>query len=491
MSAAAREAPGEGHAAGLREVDVLVLGVGSAGSRAARAAREAGASTVAVEAGDELGGLCILRGCMPTKTLLETAHRVAEIRDARRFAIEVGAPHVDFEALMERTRALVARFQRAKVASITGGGFELVRGTPRFVSRNEVEVDGQRYRARAIVIATGSKTREIAGCHDARVLTSDDVFALSEAPGRVVVLGAGAVGLELATFLARMGTRVTLVNRSPIFGHQDEVFGRELRDALVEEMEVLVPARFVEARRDGSETLVRIEITSVEHAGAASSSAASKTIERPCDFVLNATGRVPSFDGLDVEAAGLAVEDGRIAVDAFLRAGGEASTTLLAGDASDLHGILHEANREGEVAGRNAARLAGRLDGTLETLDPRVPAMSVVFSDPVYASVGLTPQDCERRGLRYRMAQKRFPEQGRGIVQGARFGGLRIVAALDSDNGGRRLLGAQILGARADDLIHIPAAILTMGGSVDDLHRVPWYHPTLAEAFIEVTRALR
>ncbi|MCB9882839.1 MAG: FAD-dependent oxidoreductase [Planctomycetes bacterium] len=457
-----------------REVDVVVLGVGSAGSRAARVAAEAGARTVAIEAGARLGGLCILRGCMPTKTLLETAHRLFDIGEAGRFGIRAERPTLDFAAMMERTHQLVARFQRAKVASIESGPYELVRGAPRFVSTKAVEVEDTRFVAKAFVIATGSKPHPLPHEFDVRVLTSDDVFELEAPPKRVAVIGGGAVGVELATWFARIGTTTSLVNRSALLHRSDPELGRELARALEHEMDLLVPAEIVAARPDGDESIV----TFADPQGGLH--------ERRVDFVLNATGRVPDFDGLDIERLAPDFEsDRRPLVDATFRTA--LPHVFLAGDVSGVHGILHEANREGEVAGRNAARVAGRLDGPLESLDERVPKMSVIFSDPPYATVGLSPSDCDRHGIPYRAADKRFAEQGRGIVHGAQFGAMRLVVHAED----RRVLGCQILGPRADDLIHVPAAMMSMQGTVDDLYRVPWYHPTLAEAFVEVCRALR
>ena len=131
--------------------------------------------------------------------------------------------------------------------------------------------------------------------------------------------------------------------------------------------------------------------------------------------------------------------------------------------------------------------LAGVLDGDLETLDEGVPPLDVVFTDPVFASVGQTTQQLERRGVAFEQAVKRFPEQGRGIVHGARYGALRLIAEPGVQG---KVLGCQILGARADDLIHIPTAVISLGGTVEQMLRIPWYHPTLAEAFVEVCRDL-
>ncbi|RMG07625.1 MAG: FAD-dependent oxidoreductase [Planctomycetota bacterium] len=449
--------------------DVIVLGVGTAGSRAAATAARAGARVLAIEAGAELGGLCILRGCMPTKTLLETAHRLHEIRDAARFGIAAPPPRLDFGAMMRRTRRLVRRFQRAKVASIEGAGYELRRARARLLDPHTVEVEGERCAAKAIVLATGSRPRPLPFPVEegTPVLTSDDLFALRAAPRRALVVGAGAVGLEFAQWLARCGSQVVLANRSPLLRRWDPELGQELARALGEELTVAAPLAFEEISsealraRDGLGREVRYPVG---------------------DFVLNAVGRVPDLGGLGLEALGL--DPTAPSFDEHLRLGG-LSHVFVAGDATGTRALLHEANREGAVAGANAA-LVARGEAPREVLDPTVPPLMVIFTDPPFACVGRTPQACEAEGIPYAVATKRFPQQGRGIVVGARHGLVRLLA----EPGGGKLLGCQILGPRADDLIHVPAAVLTLGGTAGDLYRTPWYHPTLAEAFIEVARSL-
>lgn len=459
----------------MQDWDVIVLGCGSAGSRAAREAQAAGARCLAIDSSVELGGLCILRGCMPTKTLLETAHRMHDIHDASRFGIEVGGDvQLDFAAMMERCHSLVKRFQRAKVASIEGAEYSLLRGQPRFVDPHTIEVDGAQHRAKAIVIATGSTVRSIdEGEGGARVLTSDDMFTLDRKPDAALVIGGGAVGIEFATWLARIGCRTTLVNRSPLLHRKDRAIGAELMQALAEEMELIVPGTIHGMRREGDATVVEV-----------SSGDDGQIVTRHVDFVLNAVGRVPSFDGLAIENAGFDADSDVLTNGESLRT--EQAHIFVAGDVSAKHGILHEANREGTLAGRNAARVAGVLDGEIEDFDRSIPASEVIFCDPPYASCGLTPQQCEARGIDFEVAEKRFPEQGRGIVMGARYGRVRLLCA-PADG---RVLGCQVFGPRGDDLMQIVVSVMTMGGTVHDMMRIPWYHPTLAEAFIEVARSL-
>jgi pyruvate/2-oxoglutarate dehydrogenase complex dihydrolipoamide dehydrogenase (E3) component len=455
------------------DYDVIVIGCGSAGSKAAATVQGLGGRVLAVDPAEELGGLCILRGCMPTKTLLETTHRLHEIKDAARFGISVGAPELDFAAVMERMRQLRARFQRAKVGSIERAGYELRRARARFVDPHTVELEGQSLRAKAYVLATGSVVRPLGVPvpDGVDVKTSDDMFQLEAVPKRALVLGAGAVGLEFAQWLARIGAETTLSTRSHLLHRTDLALGEELRAALSEEMRVIAPARLaaVETAPGGA---IRVRLEPAEGA----------PVEVETDLLLNATGRVAAFDGLGLDQAGLDA--------AALRPGptlqAPVEHVFVAGDASRRRQILHEANLEGAIAGRNAARMAGLLEGDIEAYDAGIPPVEVIFTDPPVANVGLSPQVCEARGIACREAIKKFPQQGRGIVMGASHGWVRLV----TDPGSGRVLGCQMIGARADDLIHIPATVMSLGGTVQQMFEVPWYHPTLAEAFIELCREL-
>jgi len=453
--------------------DVIVIGCGTGGSKAAATAAAAGARVLAIEGGEQLGGLCILRGCMPTKTLLETAHRVHDLRDAERFGIRNATGELDFGLQMERMRRLVARFRQAKENGIKNGGYELRWGRPRFVDRHTIELDGEKLSAKAFVLATGSRVSELPfpTGEGVDVRDSDDMFLLESPPDSVAVLGAGAVGLEFAQWLARMGTDVTLMNRSPLLRRFDLEIGEELARAFRAEMTVIVgtcPSEIVAG--PGGKTTVRYERDGKDH-------------ELHVDFVLNAVGRVPDLDGLGLEAIGLDPGAG-VAVDQRMRT--PLDHVFAAGDAIGRRLILHEANLEGALAGKNAARVAGVLGGEIESYDPAIPAVEVIFTDPPFATVGSTAKDCETRGIAYSDAVKRFAEQGRGIIMGAEYGMTRLLC----EPGGGKILGCQILGPRADDLIHIPATVMSFGGTAKQMHAVPWYHPTLAEAFIELTRTL-
>ncbi|MEM7519106.1 MAG: FAD-dependent oxidoreductase, partial [Planctomycetota bacterium] len=198
------------------------------------------------------------------------------------------------------------------------------------------------------------------------------------------------------------------------------------------------------------------------------------------DAILNATGRMPNFDGLNLEATGLDMESLPAANDSMQSS---VEHVFLAGDCSGHHQILHTANVEGAIAGRNAARVAQKLDGGPEGWPENYPDVEAVFTDPPFASVGHSIEPLRQAGVKFLHAEKHFSGQGRGIVMGAQHGFIRLLA---EESG--TLLGAQILGPRADDLIHVFSTAIGLGASAQDMERLPWYHPTLCEAILDVVR---
>ncbi len=451
------------------DYDVIVIGGGSAGTSAAEAASAAGARTMMINDG-ELGGLCILRGCMPTKAMLASAHAIhaAEHLDPFGACLE-GKVVPDFARIMARKDAKVARFKKAKLDSIEAADYEVLDARARFSSHGGVEAGNRTLVARAYVIATGSAPRSLStpGIDEVPVLTSDDVMRLKSAPATLLVQGAGPVALELAQFFARVGTRVLLLCRSPLLWRYDTDVGRELGLVLQNEprLELLAPAMIRELRKDGSGLVARIGFEQGEREFAA-------------DALLVATGRRPALSGLGLEHVGLETTDGLLEHDIHM------CTTnphvFVAGDATGSFQILHLANEEGIVAGHNAAGSDPR-----RTIDRRL-KMSVIFTDPPFAQVGLSEPEARQQGLDIAVGLARFPQTGRAITMDTLHGLWKLIA----DRRSGEILGSTILGPRADDLIHLVAVMMRYRGKVQDVDSLPWYHPTLSEVMIDLARGM-
>ncbi len=459
------------------DFDVAVLGGGSAGTSAARASEDTGARTVMINDG-ELGGLCILRGCMPTKAMLASAHVLHEANHPEAFGLRrEGRVVADFPAIMARKAAMVERFKAAKIASIEAQDYEVIDGRARFVNPEEIEVSGRRIRARAYVIATGSipTILPIPGLEECGYLTSDDVMRMEAPPKRLVVQGAGPIGLELAQFFARIGSDVLLVNRSPLLSKCDDDAGAELTRSIEaeERFDLAVPGKILSLeRRDDASIAFEIE------------AAASGRFVHYADALLMAAGRQPEIADLGLEAAGIDAGDFEIKHDEKLQTSNP--RVFVAGDATGCHQILHIANQEGAVAGKNAAKTARSEGGADERMDYRL-KMTVIFSDPPFATVGMNEVELKAAGRRFITGSARFPETGRAITMGTTHGVWKLFA--DPENG--RILGSSILGPRADDLIHLVAQMMFYDGTFEDIAAMPWYHPTLSEVMLNLLRTLR
>jgi pyruvate/2-oxoglutarate dehydrogenase complex dihydrolipoamide dehydrogenase (E3) component len=453
----------------MPDYDVIVVGGGSAGTSAAAAAARAGARTLMVNDG-ELGGLCILRGCMPTKAMLASAHPLHELRRSESFGLRLEGRLVpDFARILERKQAKVRRFQRAKVARVEAHDYEVRFGRASFAPGGGLLVAGRPLTARAYVVATGSvpDSLPLPGLDKVPVLNSDDVMCLPTAPAALLVQGAGSVGLELAQFFAWIGTKVLLVNRSPLLSRYDADCGAELTRALADEpnLELAVPGRIELLLPAGSGLLARVR--------------ADDTLrEFRADALLMATGRRAAVEGLELEHVGLRCDGGRVEHDATMRTTNPA--VYVAGDATGCHQVLHLASQEGAVAGANAAGIE-----PTERMDYRL-KMNVVFSDPVFAQVGATEDEARRLGRDVIVGVARFPETGRAITMEIEHGLWKVIA----DRRDGEILGSAILGPRADDLAHLISTLMHYRATVEQICRLPWYHPTLAEVLLVVGRDL-
>jgi pyruvate/2-oxoglutarate dehydrogenase complex dihydrolipoamide dehydrogenase (E3) component len=452
------------------DYDVVVLGGGSAGSSAAAAAAERGARTLMINDG-ELGGLCILRGCMPTKSMLAAAHVIHEAQHLEPFGARLdGRVEVDFAAIATRKDRHVERFKRAKIESIESQPYELLDARAKFVSSDTVEAGGRQIRARSFVIATGSNAAmlPIPGLESVPVWTSDDVMQLRTPPRRLLVQGAGPIGLELAQFFARVGTEVTLVNRSQLLAKSDAESGQVLHAALDDEprFDVVVPGTIKTLAPHGDGLIA----TLVADDG--------KEQNLEADALLMAVGRSAAIQDLGLDAAGVHTERGSIPHDGGMRT--NRPNIWVAGDSTGRYQILHLANEEGRLAGHHAA------GGEVREIDYRL-KMSVVFTDPPFAQVGMSEDEARGRGIEVVIGRANFPETGRAITMETRHGLWKLIIARDSGE----ILGSSIIGPRADDLIHVISSMMHFGGKLDDIERMPWYHPTLSEVILNLLRDAR
>lgn len=459
------------------QFDFVVIGGGSAGYAAAGTAAKLGLRVALIEGGQDVGGLCILRGCMPSKTLIESANRFETLRRAREFGLRAECIGVDGGEIMARKERLVEEFASYRKQQIETGAFEFIRGWARFADAHVLEVRGiegdgetRRIFAKTILIATGSvlKRVELPGLAETGFLDSDAVLASARIPKSVIVLGAGAIGLELAHYYLALGVEVTILQRS---------------QQVLKEMDGDVAASLARAfTRRGARmffctTLVRFEKTAAgEKRVIFQQEGVEKSVK--AEEIIYALGRAPALDGLGLDRAGLAAMNGRLSVNLCQQT--SVPHIFAAGDAAGPHEIVHIAIQQGELAARNAARLlqAPAKGGgePLEQIDYRL-KLFVVFSEPQAAAVGFTERELLAARADYRVARYSFADHGKAMVRGETDGFVKLIAAA----GSCELLGAAAVGPLAGELIHEIAVALYFHATAHDLMQVPHYHPTLSE----------
>jgi len=451
-------------------VDVAVIGAGTAGLAAYRAAKARGARSVLIEGGP-YGTTCARVGCMPSKLLIAAAEASHAIDRAPGFGVHVeGAKRIDGRAVMDRVRRERDRFVGFVLEGVEGiAASDRIRGHARFVDRNTLQVEGgPRIEARAIVIATGSRPSLpalLANLGD-RLVVNDDVFSWGDLPESVAVFGPGVIGLEIGQALARLGVRVVVLGRGGRVGSiTDPVVRAAAIKAFSGDFHLDPCAQVSRVERVGDE----VEVAYVDTDG--------KTVSERFDYVLAATGRVPNIDRLAIENARLATDASgvpRYSRDT-LQAGD--TSVFIAGDVADDKPLLHEAADEGRIAGDNAARFPAVAPGLRRAL------LSVVFTDPQIAIVGggmaaLAPG--------FVAGEVSFEDQGRSRVMLRNHGHLRVYA--DPSDG--RFLGAEMAGPDAEHIGHLLAWALQARMTVAQMLDMPFYHPVVEEGLRTALRDL-
>lgn len=442
------------------DYDLIVIGGGSAGYAAASLAQNLGARVAIVDQGP-LGGLCILRGCMPTKTILRSSDVLSLVRRAGEFGLSPVRADADLAAIIDRKNRIIQEFARYRAEQLKDPRFDLLQERARFVSPRAIRAGDRTLTARGFIIATGSVPAEypIPGLKEAGYIASDEALELRQAPKSMIVLGGGPVAVELAQFFARTGTQTALVQRGPhILSKGDEDLARPVEARFREEgMAVFTGTRLDRVERRGNTRTVYFH-----HEGKEKSVSA--------EVILQALGRKPNTRDLGLEDAGVETRDGRVQVDAEMRASQQ--NIFAAGDVNGLHDAVHIAIQQGEVAAWNAVnpdKPQRRMDDRMKT--------AVVFTDPQVASVGLSEKECKAGGVAYLTASYPFDDHGKSICMGETHGHVKLLC----DPGTGEIIGGHIAGPEAAELIHQIIAVMHFRGTVRDLAAMPHYHPTLSE----------
>lgn len=453
-----------------REVDVAIIGAGSAGMNAYSEVQSAGKSCLLIEGG-EYGTTCARVGCMPSKLVIAAADVAHTVADADRFGIVTDDWRVDAAAVFERVRRYRDRFVSGVVDKIESFPEEhRLRGCVRFVEPNVLEVDGHgKLTAAAVIIATGSQPRvppPLRSIAD-HAWFSDDIFELERLPETLAVIGTGIVGLELGQALDRLGVHVTFFDRTTHPGpFSDPELQKCAREIFGERLDVRLEVEITGARYSDGEFTLEWE--------GAEGDANRGSYER----VLVAAGRAPNIEGLNLEALGLPLDerglppwDPRTTQCADL-------PVFLAGDVSGHVPLLHEAADEGRIAGRNASLFPQ------VTAHVRRTPLAIAFCHPQLATAGERYADLDPDDIC--VGELDFSGQGRAMVTGRAEGLVRLYARKSDCV----LVGMEMLGPEAEHLAHLMAWTISCGLPVQRILEQPFYHPVLEEGLRTALRDL-
>ncbi len=449
--------------------DLVVIGAGPGGYVAAIRAAQLGLDTACVEKEPRLGGTCLRIGCIPSKALLESSELLHAARHS--FAAHgIRAERVDFDlaAMQARKSAIVDQFTRGVASLFKKHKITRYEGHGRLAGPGKVQVDTAKgsleLSARHVVLASGSKSAPLPGValDGERIGTSTEALQYERVPERLVVIGAGAIGLELGSVWSRLGAQVTVVEYLPrILPGMDMEIAQETRKLLEKRgLTFRLGARVVAARATKSNAKVELE--------------GAPALE--CDKVLLAVGRVPNTEGLGLESVGIELDSrGRIPVDAHFRT--KAGGVFAIGDVIAGPMLAHKAEEEAVACVERIVTGAGHVNYDA------IP--SVVYTAPEVAAVGFTEEQLISAGRAFRKGSFPFQVNGRAKALGETEGRVKLLADAETD----RVLGVHIVGPRAGDLIAEAAAAIEFCASAEDLARTCHAHPTLPEALKEAALA--
>lgn len=441
--------------------NLVVIGAGTAGLVCAAGAAGLGARVALVER-ELMGGDCLNVGCVPSKALLRAARAAAAVRDAGSFGVRAAPAEIDFAAVMQRLRRLRAGLSPTDSAErFRSLGVDVFLGDGRFTGRDTVEVAGQTLRFRRAVIATGARAArpDVPGLAEAGYLTNENVFALTELPRRLAVLGGGPIGCELAQAFARFGSKVTLLQRDA------RVLPREDPDASALILQSL--------QRDGIEVVTGSEVLSVSARGSEKiSRIRSPGGEREvvADAVLAGAGRRPNVETLGLDAAGVAFDPRRgVTVDDRLRTSNP--WVFAAGDVCSGYQFTHAADAMARLVIQNAL-FFGRARATSLVIP------WCTYTDPELAHVGLTEAQANEQNVRVQVFTQPLERVDRAVLDGESAGFVKVLVRAGTD----RLVGATVVSAHAGEMIGELSLAMTNGLGLRHLASTIHPYPTRAEA---------
>lgn len=448
--------------------DVIIIGSGPGGYVSAIRAAQLGLKTAIIEKHTQLGGTCLNVGCIPSKALLhstEIYHTIAHQAAAN--GIKVKGLEVNVPGLMDKKSKVVDQLRNGVKALMKANKITVFNGTGKFLSPTQVEVGENKLNSNHIIIATGSQSVELPFMKfdGETVVSSDQAIAFDSIPKKIVVVGAGAIGLELGSVWSRIGSDVTIVELLP-------------RVAITFDHEISKLAERI-FKKQGIKFELDTKVTGMKKEGKAvvlTAEKEGKVLEFPADKIIVCVGRKPYTEGLGLEAVGVEKDkQGRIVVDKHFRT--NVPSIFAIGDVIAGPMLAHKAEEEGVALAEMLAGKAGHVNYDI------IP--NVIYTNPELASVGISEQEAKDKNIDVKIGKFPFAANGRALASDGGEGMVKVIADAKTD----KILGVQILGLHASELIAPAVAHMEYGGSAEDMARTIAAHPTLAETLKEAALA--
>lgn len=446
-------------------VDIAIIGAGTSGMLAYKKVRNHTDSIALIEA-NEYGTTCARVGCMPSKLMIAAAEAVHNIDKAKEFGITTTARTINPEAVMKRIRDERDRFVNYVLEDVESFKKEhLFKSKARFLDSHLLELEnGKQIKAKGIILAVGSRAT-VPGIFKGykRVITSDAVFDWKRLPKSIAVIGSGLIGLELGQALTRLGVRTKIFSRTDVLGGiSDPRVLKSAQDIFSQELALELNSKITELEESD-------ECISVKY-----SNENSESSTEDFELVLLCTGRKSNLDSLQLENAGLSLDENSTTKFDPVTCQSAQPHIFIAGDANGVQPLLHEAADEGKIAGSNAVNYLKSGDVTTYK---RSSPISIVFSDPQIMRVGQSYRDLDQAGIEYETGEVSFKNQGRARSFAVNQGQLCVYAEKNT----HKLLGAEMVGPKAEHIAHLLAWSHQSELAIQDLLARPFYHPTIEE----------
>jgi dihydrolipoamide dehydrogenase len=456
------------------QFDVTIIGAGPGGYVAAIRGAQLGLKVAIIEKDKRLGGTCGLRGCIPTKQLLMSAHIYEQMQHAADFGVQATSIQLAFADVQKRKEKVVAKNSAGVSFLMKKNKVTVFAGTAKLALPGKVEVAGadgaqQTIETKNIIIATGSVVRPIPGFEtDGKtVVNSDHILELKDVPKSLVVMGSGAVGVEFASIYSRFGAQTTIVELMPrMMPLEDEEVSKEIEKAFRKrKINVLTGTKLEKMEKTAS----GVKVTGKDAKGG--------EVSLEAEMLLVAVGRMPYLEGLGLEGTKIKVERGSVQVDEFCRTG--EPNVFAIGDVIPTPWLAHLASKEGILV---VEQIAGQKPQPLNLR--QVP--SCTYCDPEVASVGLTEAKAREEGYDVKVGKFPFSASGKARILGEEEGFVKIVADKKYDE----ILGAHIIGPHATEIIHECIVAMHLESTADELGRTIHAHPTVSEAVMEAAEGI-